>query len=463
MSITTLNTKFKLRRDTAAHWVDSQYGNDPVLADGEPVLAEVNGVYKMKIGDGSSKFSELPYYGNSTTGGAEKFVFTLTNNNDTWTADETIADIVAAKEDGDIVVCSIDLGYGYPFELPCVLGDSFGEGVETVFIAMFSGIGYGDHPENIIILADTTSGSDEWVVQTTPNGECVPHYSSTNNGQMLGVNNGNLSWITPAPISWSSMSGKPFYETIIDPGYDYEIDLDDPNYVSGYLDFGAEVPCKFYRVGDVLTASQLEGATGSLNNGVEIEYGTIQSSHIDEIEENGETIGLFVASEMPFALVINNDNTTLNYSGSSFACSGTFASAGTYLFWIDLSVMEEGASAYNPTLVKADEVGVVQLPDKFYKAPLIVEVTETAENNITTYSANATYSEILAALQAERPVYATFTNSNFGTIIIQAKALISGVINFSTTAYIGNSIYAIKIEINDQDEISTNIITFGRA
>ena len=125
--------------------------------------------------------------------------------------------------------------------------------------------------------------------------------------------------------------------------------------------------------------------------------------------------------------------------------------------------MQEGASAYSVSLIKETETTVTQLPDKYYKAPLIVEITETTENNTTTYSANATYSEILATLQAERPVYAMVTNSNFDTIIIQAKALISGAINFSTMAYVGSSIYAIKIEINDQDEVSMNVTTFGSA
>ena len=59
MSTTTLNTKFQLRRDLVENWITA----DPVLADGEPVLAEVEGVYKLKIGDGETVFSELPYYG----------------------------------------------------------------------------------------------------------------------------------------------------------------------------------------------------------------------------------------------------------------------------------------------------------------------------------------------------------------------------------------------------------------
>lgn len=73
MSTTTLNTKFQLRRDTLENWLDSTKGNDPVLADGEPVLVDIegDGAYKLKIGDGETVFSELPYYGGEGSGDAD--------------------------------------------------------------------------------------------------------------------------------------------------------------------------------------------------------------------------------------------------------------------------------------------------------------------------------------------------------------------------------------------------------
>ena len=262
--------------------------------------------------------------------------------------------------------------------------------------------------------------------------------------------------------SWNDLTDRPFYETVTEQGYNYEIDLSG-NYVSGYFNIGDNIPCRFYRVGDSLTASQLLGAVGEIDNGEEVETHIIESNYIDEIEDNGDTVGLFVAGDMPYCLVINNANTTINYTGSNFGCSGTFASAGTYLFWLDLSSLYgEGTAVYNPSFVKANETSVVQLPDNFYKAPFIVEITQTTENNIETYSANATYSEILAALQAERPVYANI-NFNLGVLLVQAKALISGTINFSTMAYVENYIYAVKFEINNQDEVSANLTVFGSA
>ena len=393
--------------------------------------------------------------------GAEKFVVTMTNDNDTWTANKTIAEIITAKAAGDNVVCEVQPSeeIPVPFEIPCTVAESVDMGGMTMDVAMFGGVCISEAPIIIAVSGVVVSNTDEWGVTTAEIKDELPSYSSANNGQVLGVNGGGLIWMPPGTASWNDVTNKPFYETVIDPGFNYLIDLSQ-DYVSGYLDFGAEVPCKFYRVGDVLTASQLEGATGSLNNGVEIEYGTIQSSHIDEIEENGETIGLFVASDMPFALVINNDNTTLNYSGSSFACSGTFASAGTYLFWIDLSIMEEGASAYNPTLVKEANTNVTMLAEKYYKAPFIVtadlDLSNTSVSNIS-----ASFASILAAIQGGRQT-SLVLEFNDGTNDVQiplSPSLITSVqIHFSVTApyaFDGTNvrIYTIDVYINDNDNV----------
>lgn len=62
MSTTTLNTKFQLRRDFESTWTTA----NPVLANGEPVLSKVEGVYKLKIGDGATPFSNLPYIGGNS-------------------------------------------------------------------------------------------------------------------------------------------------------------------------------------------------------------------------------------------------------------------------------------------------------------------------------------------------------------------------------------------------------------
>ena len=436
MSLTSLNTKFQLRRDTAANWTATNKGNDPVLADGEPVLAKVDGVYKMKIGDGSSKFSELPYYGGSDSDSAEKFVVTLTQNEQTeeWTVADgvTIADIVAADAANQVVVCRVPFAdYNAYAEIPCWFAQegfaAFGGlitfenalnveaqifvdsgntevGVRiTPIVAPESGItswndledkpfyeevtpginlempdggnyveasftvtgeepmtiplklyraggvytpeqlvgatvtldiGEAD-PESVVIEADSflaieqdgeTVGyvavdggihsfivlADNMVFNTSLNvpgmiatltSDNIPTAGTYLVNAIMGEDEFTCISITKAATtevhkldskfydggvsSWNDLTDKPFYETVTAAGYDYEINLDDPNYVSGYFDINADVPAKFYRVGDPLTAAQLIGAMGTVTNGNEENSHIIESNYIEEIEDNG--------------------------------------------------------------------------------------------------------------------------------------------------------------------------------
>ena len=53
-----LNTRVQMRTDTAANWASI----DPVLLQSEMILVQTaNGPTRFKIGDGVSKFSQLPY------------------------------------------------------------------------------------------------------------------------------------------------------------------------------------------------------------------------------------------------------------------------------------------------------------------------------------------------------------------------------------------------------------------
>lgn len=52
------NTLLELRRDTAANWTAA----NPTLASGEPGLETDTG--KLKLGDGSTAWTSLPYFGN---------------------------------------------------------------------------------------------------------------------------------------------------------------------------------------------------------------------------------------------------------------------------------------------------------------------------------------------------------------------------------------------------------------
>lgn len=257
--------------------------------------------------------------------------------------------------------------------------------------------------------------------------------------------------------SWNDLNDRPFYETVTAAGYNFEIDLDDPNYVSGYFDIGEDedVPAKFYRVGDPLTAAQLLGATGTVNLGGENNSKDIKSDYIEEIEDNGDTVGLFVAGDMPYCLVINNANTTIDVDATNdrpFGCSGTFTQAGTYLFWIDLSTMEEGASAYAVSLVKEPEATITPLPDKYYKAPLIVEITGS---NQTGYESNKTFNEIVAAVQAGRNIIAYIETAN-GYFVGYPSGFAASGLEIIGETYNNGYKLGVSIQIDSSDGVTAN-------
>ena len=58
MANKTFNTRIKNKRDTSANWTSK----DPVLLDGELIIVDTaNGEMRFKIGDGTKKYSQLPF------------------------------------------------------------------------------------------------------------------------------------------------------------------------------------------------------------------------------------------------------------------------------------------------------------------------------------------------------------------------------------------------------------------
>ena len=54
----TFNTRISLKKDTSSNWTQ----NNPVLLDGEMIIVITNaGDVRMKIGDGTSTYTELPF------------------------------------------------------------------------------------------------------------------------------------------------------------------------------------------------------------------------------------------------------------------------------------------------------------------------------------------------------------------------------------------------------------------
>lgn len=58
MATKTLKSRIKMKRDTSANWTK----NDPVLLDGEIIIVDTDaGETRYKIGDGTKKYSQLPF------------------------------------------------------------------------------------------------------------------------------------------------------------------------------------------------------------------------------------------------------------------------------------------------------------------------------------------------------------------------------------------------------------------
>lgn len=93
-------------------------------------------------------------------GGAEKFVVTLTEANDTWTADKTVAEIVAADAAGKIVVCKVmfESGDVPPSEIPL--------SVAIDNAVMFGGVSMTEKATVITVVGVLDDGATEWNVES---------------------------------------------------------------------------------------------------------------------------------------------------------------------------------------------------------------------------------------------------------------------------------------------------------
>lgn len=54
----SINARVKHKRDTASNWTSK----DPVLLDGEIIVVDDSGTMRLKMGDGSTAYSKLPFY-----------------------------------------------------------------------------------------------------------------------------------------------------------------------------------------------------------------------------------------------------------------------------------------------------------------------------------------------------------------------------------------------------------------
>ncbi|MBP5710563.1 MAG: hypothetical protein J6W84_06260 [Bacteroidales bacterium] len=153
------------------------------------------------------------YTAKDAPSGAEKFVVTLTEDDSgaetVWTADKSAEEIAEAKEDGKIVVATMQTTlYNIPLEVDLDLTISekvqIAAGVEA-YVAQFS-CAVGDENVKKIIVATCVPGdniNDAWAVseERVEYVTGVPSYGPQNYGKVLGVSSGSLAWVdSNAPL-----------------------------------------------------------------------------------------------------------------------------------------------------------------------------------------------------------------------------------------------------------------------
>lgn len=87
-------------------------------------------------------------------GGAEKFVVTLTKENDTWTADKTIAEIVAADEANQVVVAKYPRD-GINIDIPLNMAMEY----QGMYGAIFAGIVTSENNNKVVAVQCMDEGS----------------------------------------------------------------------------------------------------------------------------------------------------------------------------------------------------------------------------------------------------------------------------------------------------------------
>ena len=119
-----------------------------------PVVTATDNGKVLKVKDGVWSVGED---GGGSGGGAEKFVVTFTQDAQTeeWTADKTVAEIVAADAAGKIVVAKYPTG-GVSIELPLSVADE----IDGVSIASFTGTNGTDDQASIVTVSYFADGSD---------------------------------------------------------------------------------------------------------------------------------------------------------------------------------------------------------------------------------------------------------------------------------------------------------------
>ena len=187
-------------------WQSPLYEYHGLSTDEKPTDVPVNSIF-TELDTGTSfyfsggEWNEMPAVsggggGDSGESGVEKFIVTLTYANDAWTTETSIADIVSAYTDGQIVVCKCDVAnIGVEFELPCAVANTLADGDNSTDFVIFSGIVYTETPATALIMAHTDDETDIWDVVVSSLVNELPAYSASEDGKVLGVSSGDLAWV----------------------------------------------------------------------------------------------------------------------------------------------------------------------------------------------------------------------------------------------------------------------------
>lgn len=128
--------------------------------------------------------------------GGGKFVVTFTENDGTWTADKTVAEIVEAHSAGQTCVAVGDfIGVHNELELSLFITVAQREGGVAGFSGTFD---MEQHiPVTVAVMGYNEDDSDSWNCVQTLLAPALPSYSSDDNGKVLGIVDGELAWVNP--------------------------------------------------------------------------------------------------------------------------------------------------------------------------------------------------------------------------------------------------------------------------
>lgn len=376
----------------------------------------VNGEVKDGSSDWSVEFVDsIPEFSDSENGkvlgvhsgalawvdkGNDRFAVTLTKD-DEWTADQSIADIIAAFEANKCCVALVDLEGSF-YELPIVRVEN-GEDLYVDFEAP-----YIDKGVSVVSVCGSNTGDgDEWEYDETEIIE-LPYSSSRNNGQVLSVVNGDPEWVDPdsGVASWNDLEDKPFYEETV-PSVTLSMpDMGAAEYISGtYGPNGMEISVRLYRVGDALSAEQLAGISletvySTVDGGEPFSGTDISEPSIHDVTDaNNDVIYTAIANDkfdIYVACVVYGDNVTINTNYLNV----DDVDSGTYLMYLDVGKDEY---IYGNSLTTASQTTVHQIDSKFIPC----------SNSWDDLTNKPFYEETTPAINLEIPTGASYVEASF--------------------------------------------------